>query len=256
MEKIKFFLIHNKDPKRREVVLKQLTSNGVDINDIEFVEYPNKNELTYQIKKSAVQRKRHRHNQAFPDIKGSIKDGWICVSYKHYLALERIVESKYPLAVIIEDNVGYINSDVMKTLNRCLKELPNNWDIVFDSTHAHSFPMMGEGQVTKDKIVYKKNLGYSYNKEGKIIAGGGTKSAQFYMVNLDSAQKLYENYLPFNHAPDAWMNELFRYLNFNSYWIEPSITKTRENHTSSTNFDKRFSVYKIKSKIQNIILGI
>ena len=32
---------------------------------------------------------------------------------------------------------------------------------------------------------------------------------QFYMVNLKAA-KLYENFLPFNHAPDMWMNELFR----------------------------------------------
>ena len=208
MKKIKFFLIHNKDPKRKEVVLNQLTSNGVNIEDIEFIEHPNKNELTYEIKKLAVQRKKYRHNQAFPNIEGSIKDGWICVTYKHYLALKQIVENNYSLAVIIEDNVGYISSDVIKTLERCLEEMPNNWDIVFDSTHAHSFPMMGEGQVKEDKIVYKKNLGYSYNKEGKIIAGGGTKSAQFYMVNLNSAKKLYENYLPFNHAPDAWMNEL------------------------------------------------
>ena len=118
MKKIKFFLIHNKDPKRKEVVLNQLTSNGVNIEDIEFIEHPNKNELTYEIKKLAVQRKKYRHNQAFPNIKGSIKDGWICVTYKHYLALKQIVENNYSLAVIIEDNVGYISSDVIKTLER------------------------------------------------------------------------------------------------------------------------------------------
>jgi hypothetical protein len=111
-------------------------------------------------------------------------------------------------------------------------------------------------KLKKIRLCTKKTLVTLITKNGKIIAGGGTKSAQFYMVNLNSAKKLYENYLPFNHAPDAWMNELFRYLNFNSYWIEPSITKTRENHTSSTNFENRFSIYKIKSKIQNIILGI
>ena len=30
------------------------------------------------------------------------------------------------------------------------------------------------------------------------------------MVNLKAAKQLYENFLPFNHAPDMWMNELFR----------------------------------------------
>ena len=75
------------------------------IEDIEFIGYPNKDELTFKIKKLSVQKKSRRHNYSFPNITGSIKDGWICVSYKHFLALEKIVENNYKYAVIIEDNV-------------------------------------------------------------------------------------------------------------------------------------------------------
>ena len=88
------------------------------------------------------------------------------------------------------------------------------------------------------------------------MAGGGTKSAQFFLLNQSSAKKLYENYLPFNHAPDVWMNELFRYLNFKCFWIEPSITENRKNHSSSTNFESKNLIYQIKSKIINRILFI
>ena len=254
--KFKFFVIHNKDPERRKVIIEQLLRNGVADTDIELIDYPNKEDLTYSLKKKIVQKKRDRHNFGFPSEKGSLKDGWICVSYKHYLAIEKIVKNKYPLGIIIEDNVGSINKNIIDTLNKCLDELPSDWDSLFDSTRAHSFDMMKEGKVTNKKIVYKKNLGYSFNKNGNIIGGGGTKSAQFYMLNFNSAKNLYENYLPFNHAPDVWMNELFRHLDFNAYWVEPSITENRKNHKSTTNFEKKLSYYQIKSKIHNLFLGI
>ena len=50
MEKIKFLVIHNRDPKRKEVLVNELINNGVIIEDIEFIEYPNKDELTFKIK--------------------------------------------------------------------------------------------------------------------------------------------------------------------------------------------------------------
>jgi len=256
IRKFKFFVIHNKDPERKKVITEELLGNGVFDKDIELIDYPNKEDLTYNLKKKIVQKKRERHNFGFPNQKGSLKDGWICVSYKHYLAIEKMVKNKYPLGIIIEDNVGTINENIIETLNKCLDELPSDWDVLFDSTRAHSFDMMKEGQVNNKNIVYKKNLGYSFNISGNIIAGGGTKSAQFYMLNFNSAKKLYDHYLPFNHAPDVWMNELFRHLDFNCYWIEPSITENRKNHTSSTNFEKKLSYYQLKSKIHNLILGI
>ena len=56
MEKIKFLVIHNRDPERKEVLVNELINNGVMIEDIEFIEYPNKDELTFKIKKLSVQK--------------------------------------------------------------------------------------------------------------------------------------------------------------------------------------------------------
>ena len=59
--------------------------------------------------------------------KKTIKDGWISVSYKHYLALKYIVENSIDLAFIMEDNVGKINeknflTNDEKILNDSLSE--------------------------------------------------------------------------------------------------------------------------------------
>ena len=184
MEKIKFIVIHNRDPERKKVISQVLLSNGVNKDNIEFIEYPNKNELSYKIKNKSVQKKSRRHNFNFPGLDGSLKDGWICVSYKHYQALEKIVENKYPLAVIVEDNVGNVKKNILTTLSACLEQLPKDWDVVFDSSRAHSMEMLKEQVVKSDKLVYKKNLGYSYNEDGKVTAGGGSKSAQFFSVKI------------------------------------------------------------------------
>ena len=256
MSKYKFFVIHNNQPNRKKVISSELKKNKIPLNDIEYITFPNKDELTYKIKKKVVQKIRSRHNFSFPAVEGRLKDGWISVTYKHYLALEKIVKNKYPLSVIMEDNIGKFNSNIIDTLDTCITQLPNDWDILFDSTNTHSYESMKEEKIFSDKIVYQKKLGYSFNQEGKIIAGGGVKAAQFYLLNFKSAKTLYDNYLPFNHAPDVWMSELFRYLSFKSFWIEPSITVTEKNHISSTNFNKKFTFERIKSKLTNYILGI
>ena len=91
--------------KEEKNILNQLGNSNVQTSDIEFINHPNKNELTYDIKKVAVQKKIRINNKV-------IKDGWIAVSYKHYLALEDIVKNKYSHAIIMEDNVGRINGNI------------------------------------------------------------------------------------------------------------------------------------------------
>ena len=59
-----------------------------------FINHPNKDELTYEIKEKAVQKN------------ANIRDGWISCSYKHYLALENIIEQDNEFGVIMEDNIG------------------------------------------------------------------------------------------------------------------------------------------------------
>ena len=249
----KYYVIHNLEKYRRERITTQLQQHGVDMRDVKFINYPNKKDLTYDIKKNFVQK----------GIK--IKDGWIAVTYKHYLALKDIVENSYPYGIIIEDNVGRFKENIPIRLDRYLKELDEGWDIIYDSDWI-SYQNMNEEEVKPEKIVYKKSNDITYGKTGEIIAHGGTKSAQFYMVNLDSAKKLYENFVPFNHAPDMWMNDVFRKVNINSYWAEPTFIvsyHSDENfkniYVSSVSYESfftKFSIYNLKSKIINFLVGI
>ena len=111
--KLKFFIIHNLDEKRKQVIDRELEKSQIPNEDIIFINHPNKNELTYAIKKNAVQK-----NTKYGVEKKTIKDGWISVSYKHYLALKYIVENSIDLAFIIEDNVGKIDGNLYKRVNK------------------------------------------------------------------------------------------------------------------------------------------
>jgi len=249
----KYYVIHNLEKYRKDRITSALTKNGVNMSDVKFINYPNKKDLTYKIKKESVQK----------GIK--IAEGWIAVTYKHYLALEDMVENSYPYGVIIEDNVAHFKDSIPDRLNMYLDQLPEDWDIVYDSDWI-TYQEILEENVTPKKLVYKKSNEITRNKHDEIIVHGGTKSAQFYMINLKAAKKLYENFLPFNHAPDMWMNELFRKLDIYSFWAEPTFIvsyhsdeKLRSIHVSSAStksFLSKISFSNLKSKIINILVGI
>jgi len=246
----KFYVIHNLDKKRKIRILSELKNSGVDDKNIIFINHPNKNEITYQIKKTSVQKNTKQ------GIEGKvIKDGWISVTYKHYLALKNIVENSIPYAFIIEDNVGKINGNIYQRISKYLDDLPEDWDIVFESDQF-PFSYTKEPFTNKNKIVHRKDNKITYSEDGSVLLMGGTRSAQFYFINLETAKKLYDNYLPFNHAPDVWMNELFRKLDIKSFWADPSIIGTEKNHRTSTNYKYSDIFYVIKSKLINYILRL
>lgn len=246
----KFFIIHNLDKNRKKRILSELNNAGVSDQDIIFINHPNKNEITYQIKKNAVQKNTKQGVE-----KKTIKDGWISVTYKHYLALKNIVDNSIPLAFIIEDNVGKIDGNIYERISNYLEDLPKDWGVVFESDQF-PFSYTKEPIVDKNKIVHKKSNEKTYFDDGSLLLGGGTRSAQFYFINLDTAKKLFDNYLPFNHAPDFWMNELFRVLDIKSFWADPSIIKTEKHHRTSTNLKYYDLFYIIKSKLINFILRL
>ena len=216
---------------------------GINQEKVTFINSPNKNELTYEIKKNAVQKK------------AGIKDGWISCSYKHFLAFEQIVKNDDESAVVMEDNIGGFFEDVPTRLMKYLSELPDDWDIVFDSVWG-DYSLMNEEKISEKKLVYKKNNSFTKNKEGKIISHGGTRAAQFYFVNRQSAKVIYENFLPFNHSADMWMNEVLRNCDLKSFWSEPSLVTSKFNSKTSTNLSYKDFPYFIKSKMINLSLGI
>ena len=80
---------------------------------------------------------------------------------------------------------------------------------------------------------------------------------KFYFVNKKSAKKLYENFIPFNHSADMWMNDVLRKIDAKSFWAEPSLVVSKFNSKTSTNLNlfKDF-FYILKSKVINFRLKI
>ena len=238
-----YYVIHNLEKKRYKNIVKLLNLNGVNVNEVNFINHPNKDELTYEIKEKAVQKN------------ANIRDGWISCSYKHYLALENIIEQDNEFGVIMEDNIGGFYENIPNRLEKYLNMMDNDWDIIFDSVWG-DYAQMNEEEISQNKLVYRKSNEITKNNEGKIISHGSTRAAQFYLINKKAAKKLYDNFLPFNHSADMWMNEVIRKTNLKVYWSEPSIVTSKFNKKTSTKLSFLQSVYAIKSKKINKQLGI
>lgn len=176
---------------------------GIHLEDVMWVTHPNKNDY-------------------IPDgicIKPDLPRGHISCTYKHYLILKDIVEKQHPLAVIMEDNIEF-KGNVPQALSRYLKDLPEDWDCVFDSNY----------------------LGMKFNGENSSVYKTGTsKGAHFIFLTLSAATKLYNNFLPFHEGSDHMYNYLFKKLNMNVYWAEPpNVNKIQRESTWLDRPKKKF----------------
>lgn len=181
---IHYYLIHGIDPSRKPFMEEQFQKFG--IQNVTWITHPNKSDFI----PSGICTK--------PDL----PRGHIACTYKHYLILKDVVEKQYPFAVIMEDNIEF-RGNVPDVLSRYMKDLPENWDCVFDSDY---FGMKYSGEMTSDCSVYKT---------------GTSKGAHFLFLTLSAATKLYTNFLPFHEGSDHMYNYLFQKLNMNVYWAEP-----------------------------------
>ncbi len=193
---IQYYLIHGLDAKRKPYIEKQFKKFGIPSQRVKWILKPNKDDYLPHSICSASE----------------LTAGQIAVTYKHYLALRDISVNRYPLAVIMEDNIRFRNN-VPHTLERYLRDLPSGWGCVFDSDLAQLHYI--EGPVSKDKSVYLKS---NYVTEQ---CGGGSRGANFIFLNLEAATKMYENFLPFYKVSDHYYNELLRNLDIQAYWSEP-----------------------------------
>jgi GR25 family glycosyltransferase involved in LPS biosynthesis len=194
---------------------------NLDNKNVKWILEPNKDNIDENFRKQIV----IQHESTCCGINFSpgcphIGNGTVSCTYKHYLCLKDIVENNYDYGVIMEDN-QFFCGDIQHHVNLYITQLnelyTDNWDIIFD-TKWLSYKNIEEETVKDGIFVYPKS-----NEIGKYVHGG-TRLAQFYIINNKCAKKLFENYIPFNNAPDWWMNDLFRKLNIKSFWSEPSIS--------------------------------
>ena len=100
--------------------MRLLRESNISNNNINFINHQIKLGIIWS---SLIQKNVRINNKV-------IKDGWIAVSHKHYLALEDIVKNQYPYAVIIEDNIGQIHGNIYEEL-LYHKELPVELEYCF-----------------------------------------------------------------------------------------------------------------------------
>lgn len=210
---INYYLIHGIDKSRAPRMISEFDKAGIPKDKVNWILYPNKYDITPDLYKKIVMQE---PSYSCGVYKGSspVSLGVASCSYKHYLALQDFISSQAEYAVIMEDNMQFVNSiNVADRLQIYIQQLNNlypSWDILFDLNYGTPEYPIVEGV-------------YVYPKSNEITeyGHGGTRCAQFYLLTKACATKLYNNYLPFNNAPDWWMNDLFRKLNIKSYWANP-----------------------------------
>jgi GR25 family glycosyltransferase involved in LPS biosynthesis len=204
---IQYYLIHGIDSTRKPFMEDQFQKFGIE--NVMWITYPNKNDY-------------------IPEgvcTKIGLPKGHISCTYKHYLILKDIVEKQHRVAVIMEDNIEF-RGNVPEALSRYLKDLPEDWDCVFDSDY----------------------FGMKYTGENSSVYKTGTsKGAHFIFISLSGATKLYNNFLPFHEGSDHMYNYLFKKLNMNVYWAEPpNVHKIQRESTWLDTYPKKRFIWSFR----------
>jgi GR25 family glycosyltransferase involved in LPS biosynthesis len=224
---IKYYLIHNGTEERKEIMTNEFKKWGFDLDNIEWIIHPNKNELDEDLMNQVVlQVPCTSNNRPAPPSRMLLRRGLISCTYKHYLCLKNIVENNYDYGIIMEDSITFLDN-IPNLVNKYIEQLNSvygKWDILFDSNWTRYM----ESPTQPELLVYPKS------NEITDQCHGGTKAAVFYLLTKECAKKLMDNYLPFYDSPDWFMNDLFRKLDIKSFWVDPPMVKVQENHRSGT----------------------
>jgi GR25 family glycosyltransferase involved in LPS biosynthesis len=215
-----YYLIHGIDKQRGPRMINEFNKWGLDNNKVKWILEPNKNNISDIMRKQLLNQKESTScGIVYPPGCPNIGNGKTSCTYKHFLCLKDIVANNYDYGIIMEDN-QFFCSNILETVEKYINQLNEmypGWDIIFD-TKWKKVQDINEVNVVDGVYVYPKS------NEITPYCHGGTRLAQFYIVTNKCAKKMFENYIPFNNAPDWWMNDLFRKLAIKSFWSEPSIS--------------------------------
>lgn len=203
---IKYYLIHGPNEKRKQLMLEQFSKFGIDNNNVTWMKGLNRDSLTKE----------------FIDVvctNQELTPANVSVVLNHYMALRNMVKNNYPLAIIMEDDIKF-RENVPERINKYLKELPNDWDVLFESDYIN----YKNTPVDPNKLVYKKEI-------------NGSRTTCFYLISLKAAKKICEevNFLPFNKVLDHYYNDIFNKYKFNCYWSEPTNVEFNNDIPSTVN---------------------
>lgn len=135
----------------------------------------------------------------------------------HHYALEKIAfDDNIHIGMIIEDDV-ILKNNFVDNLNREMKKLPNDWDVLVVGCHWLSGPdscVMSEKfeLVNENTPIYKPQL--------------HTIITAHYIVNKQGAKKIVKDpmYKPFYVPIDETLTNISRKLKLNVYWCRPFLS--------------------------------
>ncbi|WP_374166304.1 glycosyltransferase family 25 protein [Arcticibacter sp. MXS-1] len=223
---LKAYIIHVKgQEERKRHIESELAKTPFEY---EFIEDGNISDLSHE-------RLQKYFDGHMLDVKAASSCG-----YKHFLAYERIVREKLPMAIIFEDDIELFDN-FLPILEQSLAEMANNNLKNMLVSYEYSLTwLINRSEEENNKVLYKKPI---------------SRCAGLYIVDFQAATMMLERVKKSkcDTAIDLWHNELIEKGLLNAYWCHPTIAQ-QQSHNGKTRslIDNkkygpvRIQIYKLK----------
>jgi glycosyl transferase family 25 len=216
----KIFIIHyTKLIDRKKIMDLQLNS----INQkFEYIEKFDKETLNEDLINKVYRKSKSHHDEkisALWDIKSNsfrkLMNSEISCALKHFEALNQINKQCSNHGLILEDD-AIITNDFINNFNKCLKNTPEDWDIIFLGTGCGDWFI--EEKTRQEIPIYENNKIKIFK-----MPHPATNCAEAYLIKKQAAKKIYESIIPFDLAGDWEIAYQIFKLNLNAYWWTPPL---------------------------------
>lgn len=135
-------------------------------------------------------------------IKRNLRWSEISLVLKHVEIVKDILKNNYKSALILEDDVVFVDNFVEK-YNQYLSALPEDWDACWVGTCCNIHAPYSQGQ-----HLYKQK---------------GSRCTHAYVISLSCAKKIQDELKNINDCADWFYNLVIDKYNLNNYWVEPPL---------------------------------
>jgi glycosyl transferase family 25 len=198
-DKLKIYILHYKKLiERKEHIKKEL----------------NKHFLTYQFYEKYDKEELTKEDLSLFSTR--LRDSEKSLLCKHIYVYREMIQNNDDYILMFEDDV-VLDENFNQKLNTYLKELPNDWDMLFIGSGCNLH--IPKNEIKKDVFIYKKSH-----------KNGSTRCTDSYLIRKKCAQNIIniinntKNY-HISKPADWWLNDMLRNIDANVYWCEPTIVK-------------------------------
>ena len=217
---IKTYVIHYSKLNERKESLKKILIHENINNNVQWIDYPNREELVtnitkkneyYHSEKNTWKKKYEIINKSgfYPPYENVLSDGIIANGISHILTWTSILHSDHDFALILEDDVILINN-FLDLLYEYMIQLPPSWDILFI------------GNEFNDKKPYQRGKNI-YTKQYSRTTDG-------YIIRKKTIQKIISDIVPFTLPIDHELGYWIIKLKLNVYHAFPGLIKQGSIH--------------------------